>query len=135
MPVVVAQLLPPTVAQPPRMPLVPGELVAMPLVPPMARLAGFVKSTVAPTFRVIAPTERSSGLAVDWLVSEMAEGPGLSVRPATVWELVVLALPVIAKVPPPRTSPAVGETRFVAEAVAAEKSSLSVPLLTVVGPV
>ena len=102
-PLVVAQLLPPTVAQPPRMPFESVLDVTKPLVLALMALPGFVKSSVAPTFRVIAPTESSRGL-VPLFVSVTTEAPALSVRPATVWLLVVLALPLRLNVPPPRTS-------------------------------
>jgi hypothetical protein len=57
------------------------------------------------------------------------------VVPLTAWLLIVDALPVRFSVPPPRTRAELMLMILVVGAVAAEKSSFSVPALTVVAPV
>ena len=96
-PLLTAQSVPFTDAQPPRK----TELdVVKPLVALIVPV-GWVKLTVAPTLRVIVPSETRSGLAVALAVSEIALAPGLSVVLANVWLFVVEALPTRFSVPPP----------------------------------
>ena len=133
MPEVVAQSVPPTVAQPPRMLLVVPVVVAMPLVELLMAFEGFVKFTVEPIFRVISPTESRSVLP-PLLVSEMEEAAGLSVRPANVWAEAP-PRPVTWRMPPPMTSVPAVPRMLLAGALALLKSSRNVPAFTVVAPV
>ena len=132
----VAHPVPPTVAQPPRMvPAVLAVEVVTPLVAPIVPV-GWVKSTVPPTLRVIAPSDSNNGLAVAFAVKTTALAPALSVVPlVTVWLLVVEALPVRFSVPPPSARAEELLMILVAGAPVAEKSSFSVPVLTIVLPV
>ena len=131
--VTVAQFMPPTVAQPPRMPFELAVDVRKPLLPLWAPW-GSVKSTRPPTLRVIAPRFKTSGFEAA-APSMIADWPELTASPATVWELTVLAWPASRSVPPPSDRGDVAARILEEGAPAAEKSSMSTPPLTAVVPV
>ena len=132
-PLLVAQSLPPTVIQPPRMPLVFTVVVLMPLVASIVP-AGCVRSSVPPTLRVIAPTDSERGLDVE-AERTIAPAPEPTARPLAVWLLVVLALPIRLSEPPEMASGEEVERMLVAGAAAAEKSRARPPPATAVVPV
>src|SRR5208337_38403 len=94
--------------------------------------AGFVKLTVLPTLRVMAPRASFTVAEPAWvMVSPLA--PGLRVVLATVWLLVApLTLPATDNVPPPKVRLVVlGRSLFV---VPAGVSARTPPLMVVEPP-
>ena len=81
---------PPTVAQGPRIPAVLlAVVVVMPLVAPWVP-AGSVKSTVPPTFRMIAPSAATVPPAL-LALTRTPDDPGLTVMPAKVCDVLYVA--------------------------------------------
>src|SRR5262245_48620598 len=117
-PVLTAQSVPPTAAQPPRMPLV---FVLVVVIVPVA--VGSVKLTVPPTLRVIAPSAVTPVLAV----ATTADNPLLRVVPLKLTPVVRL---LTVKVPPL-------STRLLPDKMlpATPVPNVSPPALTVVTPV
>ncbi len=134
-PETVAQSVPPTVAQPPRMPLVFVAVVTMPLVAD-CEPAGGVKSMVPPMLRaIVGDVIVSAEETLLFDVLTIAEAPGLTVRLATVWlDPPPLLAPLTNNVPPPTFNAEPLGSMLLVGAPAAVKSSASVPPLTEVVP-
>ncbi len=110
-PLTAAQSVPPTVAQPPRMPLVLDAVVVMAPLPP-----GSVKFTVPPSLRPMAP--RASVVPLPPLLATVtAELPAATVVPLNVCELVPAAAPSSKSEPPLRMRAEPALTRLVGAAM------------------
>ena len=79
-----------------------GYVVVMPLAADCVPL-GSVKSTVPPGVAADASQAQEQRVRRARASARWPNSPGLTVRPLNCWLLVVLALPWIARVPPPRT--------------------------------
>lgn len=119
-----AQLAPPTVAQPLRIPPVcVGGVVKL-----MLPAAGSVKSTVPPTARPIVPEVTMKFELTPLDVSTIAEEPELIDRLATVWLVLPLLAPLTCNVPPPTASAVFVARRLLAGEPAPAKLRVNVPL-------
>ena len=135
-PLIIAQSVPFTVAQPPRMPLALFVAEVVNPLEPLIVPVGWVKFTVLPALRVIAPRFSRSGLDVALALSVIWLFPAFKVSPLKVWLLAAPAEPVRVSVPPPPSVRAELPLRMLpAGAPAAEKFSVRPPPLIVVGPV
>src|SRR5947199_2684939 len=92
-PALTAQVLPPTVAQPPRIVVAPFAVVVVTEV-----LVLSVRSIVPPTLRVRPPMFSVTDAAPVPTVWEMNELPGLMLVPLNDWLLTVAFLPVAVRV-------------------------------------